>query len=372
MKIKPYCFLLPKGTSKRLRALARNDESQSDVLLRAIKGLEGSPSSLVTKPPEVQVGEILKRFDDVASSVGQLAARVTAVESRGETTVKADEPPPVVSAPVSVLGNAGDDAPQASGSAEAPDKKSSRLDYPPEVRRIAVDMRREGKKSADILAAIHNQCGHAPDSRNLQKRLNTWEKELAQEAVSPTSAVVVPVVPTPAIEAAVKDTPQADATPAQDKKSQRFVYPPEVRRMAVDLRKQGEGTDAIIAAIQKECGQAPGRNNLPRMLSAWEREMEVESVTQKAVPPVSKTISEDAPAPDDIEAAPQTDSATVTPDKKSSRLIYPADVRKLAVDMRRKGKKPGAIIRTIENKCGYAPDEKSLNSVLNRWEKAIG
>ena len=379
MKIKPMCFLLPKGTSKRLRTLARDDESQSDVLLRAIKGLEGSPSPLVTKMPDDQVGAILKRFDDVAATLEQMAKRLAMVESRGETAVKADELQTVVSVPVSKTETSVEETPQASVSAAAPDKKSSRVDYPPEVRKRAVDMRREGKKPADILAAIHKECGHAPDGRNLQKRLNTWEKELAQEAVPPTSAVVVQVVPTPAPVDAGEVTPPVDAATAMpDKKPLRAIYSPEVRRMAVAMRKKGEGSDSIILAIHKECGYAPGKNNLPKMLDSWERDLDVasESVAQEMVAPVIATEAisavvtqnEAAPASSNAEAAsPEARSAPATPDKRIQRN-YPPDVRQRAVDMRRKGKSPDAIISFIQKKCGYAPDRKLLTSYLNRWE----
>ncbi|CAK0767948.1 hypothetical protein CCP4SC76_4950001 [Gammaproteobacteria bacterium] len=100
----------------------------------------------------------------------------------------------------------------------------------------------------------------------------------------------------------------------------------------------------------------------------------VEPMAQEAVSASSTVAAQEVPlaSVDAGNDAPQTDSATVTPDKKTSRVTYPADVRKMAVDMRRKGKKPGAIIRAIEKNCGYAPDEKSLNTILNRWEKSIG
>ncbi|CAK0756236.1 hypothetical protein CCP4SC76_2740005 [Gammaproteobacteria bacterium] len=442
-------YLLPKDTLDSLRTLAKDVGNMSGALSHAIDALETSLSSHVT--PENQSAEFLKRFDDLASSLGQLSARVAAVESRGAEAVKAE---PV---PASEPGDGGGETPQVTTSAVR--------NYPPEVRQMAVGMRRQGNKTADIIQAIHNQCGYAPDSRNLQKRLDTWEKEPAEKIAPPTEVAVSRDMPAPHLGSMGESTPQADATPAQDKKTQRFAYPPEVRQMAVGMRKQGEATDAILSAIQKACGQAPGRNNLPKMLSAWGRELEPsgEPVAQEAAPS-STAVDQEAPVADTATAAPdkkgsrhyspevqklavglkregkkpaviiaaiqkecghapdksnlarilnrwkkevdasvepvaqeavsasitvvaqevllgsgdaennapQTDSASATPDKKSSRLTYPADVRKLAVDMRRKGKKPGAIIVAINKKCGYAPDEKSLNTVLNRWEKSIG
>ncbi|CAK0782052.1 hypothetical protein CCP4SC76_8140006 [Gammaproteobacteria bacterium] len=184
-----------------------------------------------------------------------------------------------------------------------------------------------------------------------------------------------------------KDASQADTVAIeQGGKTKRAVYSQAVRRMAVEMQRKGEGADAIISAIQKECGQAPGRNNLPKMLSAWERELvvAVESVAQGVAPSIpmvsnesgqgSSTVAAQAEAPASVDAgndAPQSDNATASPEKKSSRVTYPANIRKMAVDMRRKGKSNDAIISAIHKKCGYAPDRKFLTNYLNRWEDAI-
>ncbi|CAK0758476.1 hypothetical protein CCP4SC76_3020004 [Gammaproteobacteria bacterium] len=287
-------------------------------------------------------------------------------------------------------GNAGKDFPQARSVTAAPDNKTLRVDYPPEVRRMALNMRREGKNSADILTAIHKECGHAPDSRNLQKRLNTWEKNLAPEALPPVSEVVAQVVSAPAPADDRENALQVNTTAGvPDKKPRLYEYSPEIRSMAVDMKKQGEGTDVIIQAIHKECGYAPGKNNLPKMLNAWERDLDTtsEPVAQEAIPvsgdieansnsedvveTSSTVVIQDELVPSNVDAgigAPQADAVSAAPDKKTSRLTFPPDVRRMAVEMRRKGKSNDAIASAIHKKCGYAPDRKFLSGYLNRWE----
>ena len=199
MTTQPTSYLLPKDTLDNLRTLAKDVGNMSGVLLHTIEVLESSLLPLATKTPEDQIGELLSRFDGVASSLGQIATRVAALESHGSEVVKAESslPPMAESAPINVHEKTGKDAPQADTTTADQDKKTNRRDYSLDVRRMAVDMRKKGKKSADIIIAIHNQCGYAPDKSNLQTRLNRWEKELdsssaplAQNAVLPSRSTV--------------------------------------------------------------------------------------------------------------------------------------------------------------------------------------
>ncbi|CAK0746105.1 hypothetical protein CCP4SC76_1690005 [Gammaproteobacteria bacterium] len=281
MTTQPTSYLLPKDTLDNLRTLAKDVGNMSGVLLHAIDTLESSLTPLATKTPEDQIGELLSRFDGVALSLGQIATRVEALESHGSEVVKAESslPPMAESAPMNVHEKTGKDAPQADTTAADQDKKTNRRDYSLDIRRMAVDMRKKGKKSADIIIAIHSQCGYAPDKSNLQTRLNRWEKELdsssaplAQDAVSPSRSTVADQSEPLADSGDVgKDTPQADAntTATPDKRIQRN-YPPEVRKMAVDMRRKGKSSDAIISAIHKKCGYAPSISNLTTYLNRWE------------------------------------------------------------------------------------------------------
>ncbi|MEI6413337.1 MAG: hypothetical protein WCP34_03615 [Pseudomonadota bacterium] len=363
MKTQPTSYLIPKDTLDTLRTLAQDVGNMSGTLLHAIEALETPPSPPVTDTSESRIGELLKRFDGVASSLGQIATRVTALESRGATVV----PPANKSKVVSESGNAGIEAPQARTATAEPDAKNPRVVYPPEVRRMAVNMRQKGKRSADIIIAIHSQCGYAPDKSNLSKVLNRWEKE-SDSSTEPLSQVVaVQNEPSPEVE---------DAGKKPDKKNPRFIYPPAVRRMALDMRKKGKSTDAIVLAIRKECGHAPGKNNLPRMLDGWEREPNPSSeplareTARETTPPsiTVTTVPVESPADsgDAKKDAPQARSTAAVPNKRPQRN-YPPEIRRMAVDMRRKGKSNDAIISAIHKKCGYAPDRGNLTTYLNRW-----
>ena len=141
----------------------------------SIKALETSGSPHVAS--EDRSVEFLKRFDALTSSVDQLAARLAVVESRGVMTVVQAEPPSATSVLVSERNGAGETAPltDSATAQEEQEQKSSRI-YPPEVQKMAVNLKREGKKSADIILAIQRACGYAPDKSNLSRVLNRWEK----------------------------------------------------------------------------------------------------------------------------------------------------------------------------------------------------
>ncbi len=315
--------------------------------------------------------------------------------------------------PLPDSGNAGNDFQQASTATVAPDERTSRVDYPPEVRRMVVDLKRKGESLDAIISAIHGKCGYAPSKNNLPKMLNVWEMELdspyepvAQNAVPVSSAIDVSRNPEDLIEAnstvviqdelalanvaAEKDATLADAATAESDKNPLRTYPPDVRKMAVKMRREGKKLVDIIAAIHKECGYSPSKGNLSSYLKRWEKRVDSLGeplvhgavASSSALITISDTPSEDGKAssapvaqaelpPANVDAgkdAPQADAATAAPDKKTSRLTFPPDVRRMAVDMRRKGKSNDAIISAIQKKCGYAPDRKFLTNYLNRWE----
>ncbi|CAK0781211.1 hypothetical protein CCP4SC76_7770003 [Gammaproteobacteria bacterium] len=285
MKTQPIVYHLPKDALDSFRNLAKDVEKMSGALLKTINALEVSLSPQVTNTPEDRVGDLLKRFDDVALSLNQLVTRVVTLETRGATTMNS-EPPSTSHKGMAVdeSGDAEENTPQASDASASQGKKPNR-GYPEDVRRMAVDMRKQGRKSVDIIRAIHEQCGHAPDKSNLSKVISRWEKEsdvssepADQQIVLPVSTKVesksisalVPSERSDSDEIAGEEVPQVSgSTIVLDKRVQRS-YPPNIRKMAVDMRRKGKSNDAIISAIQKKCGYAPDKGNLSTYLNRWE------------------------------------------------------------------------------------------------------
>jgi predicted transcriptional regulator len=155
--IRPTSFRLPDETLNRLRALAQPHEPMASVIERAVAALEAAPRPRPT--------------DDITALFASLEARVAWLELRSAAAVHV---PRERSAPVvqSV-------APRSSGVAQPVAQGRSadvvQSNYPVEVQRLAVELRRSGAGSGAIIAAIAEATGgRAPSRSNLARTLAGW------------------------------------------------------------------------------------------------------------------------------------------------------------------------------------------------------
>lgn len=138
----PTSFRLPADTLTKMRDLARPGESLSSVVVRAVLALEAAP---VPVPA-----------DGTASRLDALEVRVAALEACSATVVQTELQP-------------------RSAAVVQPVRQG---DYPPAVKRLAVQMQKEGAKPAAILAAIAEaNGGKVPLRSNLATTLRRWAKD---------------------------------------------------------------------------------------------------------------------------------------------------------------------------------------------------
>ncbi|NEV64131.1 hypothetical protein [Thiorhodococcus minor] len=120
----------PDGTKARIKALARDGETQTALILRALDALEGQAD----KPaPDVD--------DGYQRQLDALEARVEALE--------ADRSP-------------------------AQDETASGADYTESARFMALGMQAQGCSPAEIRAALTKVCGKSPSPKHLARTLRRW------------------------------------------------------------------------------------------------------------------------------------------------------------------------------------------------------
>lgn len=56
-------------------------------------------------------------------------------------------------------------------------KKGQTSAYSPHVKAMAVRMKNADERHVDIIAAIHNECGKAPDKTNIKRFLERWRQD---------------------------------------------------------------------------------------------------------------------------------------------------------------------------------------------------
>jgi hypothetical protein len=54
----------------------------------------------------------------------------------------------------------------------------TRRSYPIEVQQLAIDMADAGRSSREIVEAIREKVGRAPDTRNMAKLIKNWRAAL--------------------------------------------------------------------------------------------------------------------------------------------------------------------------------------------------
>ena len=167
MTIKPTSFRLSDSILDRLRRLAHPAESSASVIARALTALEATERGQAAPPP-------LAPGLDTASRVDALEARIAALEERSASsatscaTGSAERSASVARQPVA----------QCATRSASP---HSNPGYPDEVKRLAVQMAADGYQPVQIRAAMMEQCGRAPDSKNIAKLISGWREKLNSE-----------------------------------------------------------------------------------------------------------------------------------------------------------------------------------------------
>lgn len=150
----PTSFRLPAETLTLLRTLARPGESLSSVVGRAVLALEAAPVPLIA--------------DGTASRLDALEVRIAALEACSADV--AQTPLQACSASVAQT-----ELQPCSAKVAQTELRGS---YPPEVRRMAVRMQREGATNREILTAIRDaNNGKVPLRSNLATALKRWAKD---------------------------------------------------------------------------------------------------------------------------------------------------------------------------------------------------
>ena len=167
MTTRPTSFRLSDTTLARLKALALPHEPAAQVIARALLALEAQDAaqdSSAAPPP----GSAL------AQRLAALEARLTAMEAGSAAVAQDALQPPEGRATVKT--DSGRPASQDKATGRATGSPHSRPDYPPEVKRLAVQLADAGVQPVVIRQRIGEACGRSPDSKNWTKVLATWRK----------------------------------------------------------------------------------------------------------------------------------------------------------------------------------------------------
>jgi hypothetical protein len=136
----------PEGTRDRIKALARDGETMTGVVLRALAALEGQGATHDT--------EDARPHRDARLSA--LEARIEALERLGSFEGVAFQTGPFETTPKP-------DSSESNGS-----------EYPAEAKDMAVGMLARGCSPAQIRAALERTIGRAPSPKHLSRTLRRW------------------------------------------------------------------------------------------------------------------------------------------------------------------------------------------------------
>jgi hypothetical protein len=142
----------PEGTRDRIKALARDGETMTGVVLRALAALEGQGDR--GRPDDT--GRAQGEPDALSVRLAALESRVGALERTGSLGGVAFETRPFETKPKP-------DSSEPNGS-----------EYPAEAKDMAVGMLARGCTPAEIRAALERTIGRAPGPKHLSRTLRRW------------------------------------------------------------------------------------------------------------------------------------------------------------------------------------------------------
>ncbi|WP_373506713.1 hypothetical protein [Thiocapsa sp.] len=130
----------PEGTRDRIKALARDGESMTALVLRALAAMEGQ----CDRQHHNDAGRDQGELDTLSVRLAALERRITALERFGSTSK------PDSSEPGAVAG------------------------YPVEARDMALGMQARGCTPAEIRVALEKAVGRSPGPKHLATALRRW------------------------------------------------------------------------------------------------------------------------------------------------------------------------------------------------------
>lgn len=143
----------PEGTRDRIKALARDGETMTGVVLRALAALEGQGDR--GRPDDT--GRAQGEPDALSVRLAALESRVGALERTGSLGGVAFETRPFETKPKPDSSEPGDGA-----------------EYPIAARDMALGMKARGCSPAEIRTALEKMTGRSPSPKHLSRTLRRW------------------------------------------------------------------------------------------------------------------------------------------------------------------------------------------------------
>ena len=180
MPTRPTSFRLSTDALDKLKALARPHEPAASVIARALAALEAT-----TRPQDAPPAPGLPFA--MAQRLDALEARLAALEGCSTKALQDALPgssgvahdalqarPPRATATAGTDSQASQD--KVTGRATGSASPHSNPGYPPDVKKLAVEMADQGAAPAEIRSTILDRCGRAPDRKNVAKLIRTWRE----------------------------------------------------------------------------------------------------------------------------------------------------------------------------------------------------
>ncbi|MBK5938122.1 hypothetical protein CCR96_02290 [Halochromatium roseum] len=145
-------FRFPPGTRQRIEALRLERETITATMLRALTALERSPDARLD--PQLD--------ESTTQPSNALSERLAAIETRLDKLESASRP-------------------SARPAARRP-KGDGEFQYPDDVRRAAVELRRAGKTGPQIADEIEKMTGKRPNKKSVIRQVSIWAEQLGLDA----------------------------------------------------------------------------------------------------------------------------------------------------------------------------------------------
>ena len=178
--LRPTSFRLTQDTLDKLKALAQPHEPLASVISRALDCLEAT-----TRPQDAPAATGLpfamaQRLDALerrlaaleAGSASSLHNALPGSSGVAQDALQARQPRATATAHPDSQASQDKVTGRATGSASP----HSNPGYPPDVKKLAVEMADRGAAPAEIRSTILDRCGRAPDRKNVAKLIRTWRE----------------------------------------------------------------------------------------------------------------------------------------------------------------------------------------------------
>ena len=178
--LKPTSFRLSTDTLDKLKALAQPHEPAASVIARALDCLEATTRPQDAPPSPSLPFAMTQRMEAMerrlaaleASSASSLQNALPGSSGVAHDALQAHEGRATATAGTDSQASQDKVTGRATGSASP----HSNPGYPPDVKKLAVEMADQGAAPAEIRSTILDRCGRAPDRKNVAKLIRTWRE----------------------------------------------------------------------------------------------------------------------------------------------------------------------------------------------------